>query len=1168
MSGEPRGRQPSSPTAARLGILPCWGWLLLLAAGGPAGAAERPGPEVLWRIGNGDDSPAEFALGEKGEYSRYPELFPEDAVFVTGKSAPREHLPYIHPGPKDAWAGSRAHSVTVRFELAGEPTGTMVLLLDLTRSHYAYPPVLTVLVNDTEIGRVGTDRDGHHQEKYVLVPARAFRRGVNTLRIENRQGSWAVYDALRLDRFPPGVPVERISGLRFQDTVYFREIDGRLHQVVHARVDGLWDGQGTFRLRGPDFVREYAAAEALLDPGVYELPFPAPTRPFPCSLELVTSTRTVPATEVRVIAPHRRWTVYAALKTHYDLGYTHPIDEMLANAAGEMLEQVLEHCEETRDFPADTGFRWVYPTWVLEKIREQAPGRLRPRLEEALRRGEIRWHALPFTLHSYFCGMEDIVRGLYPGAELEQKCGRQVRWAKQTDVPGHTRFLPQVLSRSGIRLLQVGANFGVRGQKMPLLFYWESPDGSRVLTQFTTGYGWGFDSDRLVALEQDPDYPWDAFLALHVTGDNVGPSDLVEVARTARRLAERYAYPRLRIGPVEEFVDAVEREHRDRIPVVRTEMTDWWIHGVASMAREVSLARRARERLTAAERIWSAALLARPSLEHRGDLFERAYEQSLLFSEHTWGMAGFKPEPRARDSRDLETNESEGYRQMRRSWEAKGARAAGAWKLARYLGGMGLQELAEASGCPMGSVIVFNPLNRTRTALVRLHRRDPVRNPQAVRELATGREVLWQIDGEDLVFLASDVPPMGHSTYVVEPRPPGTEELKTPTSPSRDILENQWYRITVDPSAGAVRSIVDKRDGRELVDAEAPFRLGQYVYEGMGRIGHAGWHGSPYGGEGTGRLVPSMQRSWIEHGPVFTRFVAEGSLSIEDFPLEIGSVERVVSSITLPHHLDWIECEVRLEGKHPTALVEQGNVAFPFLVKDGKFRLEMLGSVVDPASDLQESGNHDSFAVQHWVDISGPAGGVTWSPIDTTIVTLGDLRLFQWDGAYVPGNTRLYANALNNGWSTNFQEWQGGDFRFRFRLRSHEGDWVEGGAARFGTETAQPLLAEVVLRERDFDVTPRLRASHLTAEAEHVIVVNLKPAEDGDGLILRLYNPAPHDDTVRVGSPGSALRSAVRVLATEGPLPEDAGGSPLPLQDGKCKLKVSPFALETLRLRL
>jgi hypothetical protein len=256
-----------------------------------------------------------------------------------------------------------------------------------------------------------------------------------------------------------------------------------------------------------------------------------------------------------------------------------------------------------------------------------------------------------------------------------------------------------------------------------------------------------------------------------------------------------------------------------------------------------------------------------------------------------------------------------------------------------------------------------------------------------------------QLDGPDLVFLARDVPSVGYALYTVEAGSASPAAVEEPVSKG---IENAKYRVSFDEQAGSIRSIVDKQTAAELVDTNAPFRLGQYVYEGMDKAEGAGWHGSPWKGRGTGKVVPKIVRTRIERGAVFTRFIAEGALEIKDFPVEIGSVERLVQSVTVPNELDWIACEVRLEGKRPTALVEQGNVAFPFGIKSGKTRLELLGSVVDPEVDLQTGGNRDCFAVQSWVDVAGPAGGVTWCPVDTTIVTLGDFRLFRWDAAYLP----------------------------------------------------------------------------------------------------------------------------------------------------------------------
>ncbi|MBI4586686.1 MAG: hypothetical protein HY717_21955 [Planctomycetes bacterium] len=1147
------------------------------------GVSTTPGAEaeeswsVVWEIGKLDDSPREFALGEREEYSRFQAKFPEEVRFAAGKDSPSS-FPYIHPGPKDQWAGAKAHAFTLTFDLPADPSGTYVLLVDLCRSHYEFPPALELEANGEKLEEFKTARDGRDQQKFVRIPSSALRRGANEIRIENSSGSWAVYDGLRLERFPPGWAVEHLGGFRLKDSLFFREVEGKLHQVIRAEVDGFWDGKGKFVLRGPDLEKEFPAESVFLRPGAYELPIPEPRGQASYTCELVTAGGARLGSKVDV-TPHRQWTVYAALKTHYDLGYAHPLDEMLRNAAGPMLSKILQHCEETRNFPPEQRFRWTYPTWVLGKLRRLLGEKEVEHFDAAIERGDLGWNAAPFTLHSYFCGIEDMVRAFYPSAKLEKKYGKVVRWVKQTDVPGHTRFLPEVLARSGIRLLQIGANFGVRGERAPLLFYWEGPDGSRVLTQLTDGYGWGFDEGRLLALERDQGYPYDAFLALYVTGDNVGPADLIEVAKMARSFAERYAYPRIRIGPLEEFVEAIEARFKEKVPVVKNELTDWWIHGVASMAREVSLARQARELLPAAEKLWSSASLSGSARPYPAADLEVAYEQSLLFSEHTWGMAGFKPEPQPPQKRDLETNQKEDYVQMRRSWEVKGDEARAAKSIAERAARAGLEALGETLGIPPGSILVFNPLNWARSDLVRLPKGDLEGVPKAIRDSSSGKEAPWQNDGEDIVFLARDVPPVGYATFVVEPNGKPEPVPSDPGSAPGGIIENHRYRVSFDSTSGAVRSLVDRESGEELTDPEAPFLLGQYVYEGMDKVEGAGWHGSPYQGKGTGRIVPRVARTWRQDGPVFQRLVAEGSLPIENFPYEIGSTDRVIQMVTLPKELDWIECEVRLHGKRPTALVEQGNVAFPFKVKEGKFRLELLGSVVDPARDLQEMGNHDAFAVQHWVDVSGPSAGVTWSPIDTTIVTLGDFRLFRWDPAYIPQNTRIYANCLNNGWSTNFQEWQGGDFRFRFRLRSHRGDWIEGGAARFGREAAQPLLAARVPGQAQgagkpsagAAARPAGRGSLLAAEARHAVLINFKRAEDGDGFILRFHNQAPREDSVRISIPGRAIRSAERVLATEKPMPAaaSAGAKPgIELKDGSFTLPIGPFALETVRVRL
>jgi hypothetical protein len=52
-------------------------------------------------------------------------------------------------------------------------------------------------------------------------------------------------------------------------------------------------------------------------------------------------------------------------------------------------------------------------------------------------------------------------------------------------------------------------------------------------------------------------------------------------------------------------------------------------------------------------------------------------------------------------------------------------------------------------------------------------------------------------------------------------------------------MENEFYRVAVDPKTGALKSIYDKEAGRELVDAESEYGLGEVIYVSGGEGSYA-----------------------------------------------------------------------------------------------------------------------------------------------------------------------------------------------------------------------------------------------------------------------------------------------------------------------------------------
>jgi len=80
-------------------------------------------------------------------------------------------------------------------------------------------------------------------------------------------------------------------------------------------------------------------------------------------------------------------------------------------------------------------------------------------------------------------------------------------------------------------------------------------------------------------------------------------------------------------------------------------------------------------------------------------------------------------------------------------------------------------------------------------------------------------------------FLARDVPSLGYRCYqVVEMHQNASAQPEQNALPVSNILENAYYRIEVDPQAGAIKGVFDKQLDRDMVDTSSPYRFNQYLY--------------------------------------------------------------------------------------------------------------------------------------------------------------------------------------------------------------------------------------------------------------------------------------------------------------------------------------------------
>ena len=237
-------------------------------------------------------------------------------------------------------------------------------------------------------------------------------------------------------------------------------------------------------------------------------------------------------------------------------------------------------------------------------------------------------------MHTESYDLEDLVRGMHFSSAIARKYGKPLPIAaKMTDVPCHSWVLPMLLAHAGVKFMQIGSNDSSGHLNVPSLFWWEGADGSRVLCNHTDKYG----SDIL------PPSNWPArnYLAMIMTYDNQGPPSLATVEALRRRAKKNLQGVRVHFGTLDDFARAVLAE-KPALPVVRADMPDTWIHGLMSMPVETKAVRNLRPQEPALDaldtqlRAWGLAPKP-PAAE-----LAAAYEQSALYSEHTFGPWGPK----------------------------------------------------------------------------------------------------------------------------------------------------------------------------------------------------------------------------------------------------------------------------------------------------------------------------------------------------------------------------------------------------------------------------------------------------------------------------------------------------------------------------------------------
>jgi alpha-mannosidase len=254
--------------------------------------------------------------------------------------------------------------------------------------------------------------------------------------------------------------------------------------------------------------------------------------------------------------------IIVVCKTHFDLGYSHRVKDLLAYYRTTMIDRALEVMEQAKELPPQQRFVWTSPGWVMQKVLEDWDGQTaerRQKLDAAMKSRQFVTHAMPFSIEAELVEPEEFARGYMFADAVSRQYGLPLaEGAKTTDVPSQSPSLATGLAHGGVKFMHIGCNWpSGYVHNMPPLFWWEGPDGSRVLTMYSTIYGtstafwpWGGKDDPYIGhnLLPPPNWPYKTWVAIIVTGDNSGPPGADGVKSIFAEAAEKLPDVDVRMG--------------------------------------------------------------------------------------------------------------------------------------------------------------------------------------------------------------------------------------------------------------------------------------------------------------------------------------------------------------------------------------------------------------------------------------------------------------------------------------------------------------------------------------------------------------------------------------------------------------------------------------------
>ena len=741
---------------------------------------------------------------------------------------------------------------------------------------------------------------------------------------------------------------------------------------------------------------------------------------------------------------------------------------------------------------------------------------------------------------------ESQVRQLLVGKRyIQSKFGIDVKIGWNPDSFGYNWQLPQIYKRSGVDYFVTQKMTWNDTNQLPLkLFWWQSPDGSRVLTYFPHDYVNQIEPVNMAeaftqAASRNPGTT--EMMHLYGIGDHGGGPTRAMLDSGDRWLEPNKAYAKLDFGFAGSFFSEVE-QHLDTahapvwnyktlaagntkvpappagelgIPVWNDELYFEYHRGVmTSQAAHKRNMRESEEQVLNAEKWSSLAWLS--GTPYPGSELTEAWKKVLFNQFH-----------------DLAAGSGIGviYQDAQKDYDmvrftADEATAHASNTIASYIN--------TESGNKGAGVLVFNPLAWSRSDVADFTVQLPASAP-SVHVVDAGGKVLpaeisvanQETNTYRVRAMVPDVPSLGYSIVYVATGA-GSAPSGVQVSSDQHTIENQFVRVTVDPKNGCITSLVNKKTNFNSIASGGCGNLLQAFVDTP--KDYDAWN-----------IDADFDKSFTNLDMVDSVELAEhNALRATIRVTRHWQASKFVEDITVYNGLPRVEVAADIDWHERHKLLK---AAFPLAASGPEATYEIPYGSIERPTTRNNSVEDAKFEVPalRWADLGDDKNGFS----------LINESKYGYDAK---GNVLRLSLLRSPTWPD--PEADQGQQRFSYALYPHNGTWKDALTVRQGYEFNYRLRAMQVTAHGG-----KLPASFafVKTDADNVVVTAMKKTEDGDGLLVRFYEWAGKGGNVTLTLPPGATSATVANLM------EKPEGNALTVSGGRqVTVPVTPYQIQTV----